>query len=98
MNVPTLLAAVLLWIVVCQVLLTITLRFLASRRNAANANGLKCEEPPFERNRWPLGIDNLLRTLAADRDKRFPDDMIERFAALNTSTYRYQILGAWSGI
>lgn len=41
--------------------------FVTSRRNAAKARELKCEEPPFEDNRWPLGIDNSLRALAADR-------------------------------
>lgn len=65
-----------------------------SRRNAAKARALKCEEPPFEENRWPLGIDNLLRALAADRAQQFPLDVIKRFDDLSTNTYRYQILGA----
>ncbi|KAK3900576.1 cytochrome P450 [Staphylotrichum tortipilum] len=67
------------------VLFRVIVRFRVSRRNAAKAKALKCEELPFERNRWPLGIDNLLRTLAADREKCFPEDMIERFKALKTS-------------
>lgn len=70
--------------------------FLTSRRNAAKARELNCEEPPFEKNRWPFGIDNLLRALAADRAQQFPVDLIKRFEDLSTSTYRYQILGGCS--
>jgi len=90
----TFLIAVLSWFAGCHVLFKILARFVVSRRNAANARALKCEEPSFERNRWPLGIDNLMRTLAADRNQRFPEDLIERFDALKTTTYRYEILGA----
>lgn len=66
---------------------------LTSRRRAARARELKCEEPPFQKNRYPFGIDNLLRALAADRVKLFPVDMIQRALDVRAITYRYSILG-----
>ena len=74
----------------------LSLAFLASRSNVAKARELKCEEPRFEKNRWLLGIDSLLRALAADRSQQFPVDLIKRFEDLKTDTYRYQILGGCS--
>jgi hypothetical protein len=49
-------------------------RFITSRRNAAKARKLGCEEPALQKNRYPLGIDNLLRAIAADKAKLFPVD------------------------
>jgi hypothetical protein len=47
---------------------------IASRRNAAKAQKFGCEEPALQKNRYPLGIDNLLRAIAADKAKLFPVD------------------------
>jgi hypothetical protein len=85
--------AVLLFATGFYVLRSIVSSSIASRRNAAKARALKCEEPPFEKNRWPLGIDNLRRTLQADKNDRIPQDVVERFEALGTYTYVYEILG-----
>ncbi|KAL3423419.1 cytochrome P450 [Phlyctema vagabunda] len=93
MQVPTAITA-LFWFVVSLVIYLSTSAIFKSRRNAAKARKLKCEEPPFEKNRLPLGIDNLLRALAADRAQQFPVDLIKHFEDLGTNTYRYQILGA----
>ncbi|KAH7268508.1 cytochrome P450 [Fusarium solani] len=84
----------LIWVVTSYILYAIISNFIISRRHAAKARELKCEEPPFEKNRWPLGIDNLLRALAADKAQQFPVDIIKRFEDLGAHTYRYQILGA----
>lgn len=69
---------------------------VTSRRNAAKALQLKCQETPFEKNRWPLGIDNLMRSLAADRAQQFPLDIAKRFEEMNAYTFRYQVLGLFS--
>ncbi len=84
---------VLFWLGATYIFYAIVSSFLTSRRVAAKAREFKCEEPPFEENRWPLGIDNLLRALAADKAQQFPNDVIRRFEDLKTNTYRYQILG-----
>ncbi|KAL2126695.1 hypothetical protein VTI74DRAFT_388 [Chaetomium olivicolor] len=93
MAVPLAVTA-LFWAAASCVLYNIVSSFAASRREAAKARALGCEEPPFEKNRWPLGIDNLLRALRADRAQHFPEDLIKRFETLGTNTYRYQVLGA----
>jgi hypothetical protein len=92
MQVPVAITT-LFWVATSYVLYIIISAFLTSRRNATKARELKCEEPPLERNRLPLGIDNLLRSLAADRAKQFPVDLIRRFEEVGTNTYRYQVLG-----
>jgi hypothetical protein len=64
-----------------------------SRRNAANARELGCKEPPLQKNRYPLGIDNLLRAIAADKAKLFPVDTIQRTKDNGAITYKYTLLG-----
>lgn len=78
------------------VLATYTVYFFASivvqsRRNAAKARALKCEEPPLQKNRYPLGIDNIRRSLAADKAKLFPVDTIQRTVDMGAITYKYSI-------
>ena len=65
-----------------------------SYQNSSKARSLKCEEPPFQKNRYPLGIDNLLRALAADKAQLFPVDTIQRIADTGAITFRYSILGS----
>jgi hypothetical protein len=68
--------------------------FVTSYRNAAKARALKCEEPQFQKNRYPLGIDNLLRALAADKAKLFPVYQIQRTIDTGAITYKYSLLGS----
>ena len=83
----------LAWALVAYVIFFFVSLVLTSRRNAAKARELKCEEPPTQKNKWPLGIDNLLRALAADKEKQFPVDMIRRTNENGAITYKYSILG-----
>lgn len=64
MRLPLALAG-LAWAPVAYVLYLFLAAYLTARRNAAKALELKCEDPPFQKNRWPLGLDNLKRALAA---------------------------------
>jgi hypothetical protein len=68
-------------------------RFLTSRRNAAKARELKCEDPPFQKNRYPLGIDQVIRAVNADKAKLFPLDQIQRTLDTGAITYKYSVLG-----
>jgi hypothetical protein len=61
MDVPLAIAALLLAYFIYLVLSA----YLMRRKNAAKALELKCEDPPLQKNRWPLGLDNLKRALAA---------------------------------
>ncbi|KAK0101499.1 hypothetical protein ONS95_006668 [Cadophora gregata] len=67
--------------------------FVQSRRHARKARELKCEEPPLQKNKYPLGIDQIKRALAADKEKLFPIDTIQRTADVGAITYRYSVLG-----
>jgi len=81
------------WAFVAYIIYLVLNSFVTSRRNAAKARELKCEEPPFQKNRYPLGVDNLLRAIEADKQKQFPVDAIQRTADTGAITYRYSILG-----
>ena len=81
------------WALVAYVIYFFVSLILTSRRHAATARELKCEEPAWQQNKWPLGIDNLMRALAADREKQFPVDMIRRTIENGAITYKYSILG-----
>ncbi|KAI9052520.1 hypothetical protein LZ554_003864 [Drepanopeziza brunnea f. sp. 'monogermtubi'] len=91
MQPPTRLTA--LWVAVSYILYKFISSFLKTRRQAIRARELKCEEPPFQKNRYPGGIDNIMRALAADRAKRFPDDSTKRMADVGAITYKYSLLG-----
>ena len=82
------------WALIAYVVYVSISSVLRARRNAARARELKCEEPPFQKNRYPLGIDNLLRALAADRRKQFPTDAVQRIKDVGAITFKYSILGS----
>ena len=65
----------------------------SSRRYAAKARTLNCEEPLVQKNRYPFGIDNVRRSLAADRAQLFPVDLIKRTIDNGAITYKYSLLG-----
>jgi hypothetical protein len=67
--------------------------FVKSYQNSTKARSLKCEEPPFQKNRYPFGIDNLLRALAADKAQLFPVDAIQRTIDTGAITFKYSLLG-----
>ena len=92
MHVPLAIAA-LAWAFAAYIIYYFLSAFLTSRRHAAKARELRCEEPPFQKNRYPLGIDQLLRALAADKAKQFPTDAIQRTVDIGSITYKYSILG-----
>lgn len=81
------------WTLVTYVLYLFLQSFLTSRRNAKKARELKCEAPIIQKNRWPLGLDQLKRALAADKAQLFPVDSYKRTIENNAITYQYSILG-----
>jgi hypothetical protein len=64
MRLPLALAG-LAWALVAYLLYLILSACITVRRNATKALELKGEDPPFQKNRWPLGLDNLKRAFAA---------------------------------
>lgn len=63
------------------------------RRQAARAQEWGCKEPPLEAFRWPLGIDNIMRCLEADKQKCFPDFFVRRVEAMGVYTWQYYLFG-----
>lgn len=84
---------ILVWSSASCVLYLLTSRFVSSYRTAAKSRKLSCEEPAVQKNRYPLGIDNLLRILAAERELYFPRDLIQRIVDAGATTYKFSILG-----
>ena len=84
----------LAWALAAYILYSIASIFITSRRNAAKARALKCEEPRVQKNRYPLGIDNLLRALNADKAQLFPVDLVQRTIDNDAITFKYSMLGS----
>jgi hypothetical protein len=82
-------------ILACAAYLVYTLfaKIYTLRRNAAKARELECEEPRIQRNKLPLGIDQLRRALKADKNLQFPVDTTQRFRDVGAFTFRASILG-----
>jgi cytochrome P450 len=76
------------------ILFVVVSSILQSRRNAAVARELKCEEPPAQKNRLPFGIDQVRRSLKADREKIFPIDSLKRVEEVGAITFKYANLGS----
>ncbi|KAI0161368.1 cytochrome P450 alkane hydroxylase-like protein [Xylariaceae sp. FL1272] len=64
-----------------------------SRRNAAKARELGCQEPPCEKNRLPFGYDQAQRFGKADKAMEMPTDMVRRFDEVGAYTHRFNMLG-----
>ena len=92
MALPVVIIA-LIWALVSYIIYFCVSIVLKSRRHAARARELKCEEPVVQYNKYPGGIDNILRALAADKEKRFPPDMIQRTIDAGAITFKYSVLG-----
>ncbi|KAG4423407.1 hypothetical protein IFR04_003511 [Cadophora malorum] len=80
-------------VVVSYIIYLVLASFLQSCRNARKARELKCEEPPLQKNKYPLGIDQIQKALAADKEKLFPIEMAKRTVEIGAITYRYSVLG-----
>ncbi|KAI9802346.1 MAG: hypothetical protein M1833_001852 [Piccolia ochrophora] len=70
-------------------------RVFAKLRNHAEKVRRGCQDLPYKHSIWPFGIGEIQRILKADAEKRFPDDMVERFDEVgpDTHTYEYSMFG-----
>lgn len=82
------------WALVAFVIYVLVTSFVTSRRNAFKARELNCLEPPIQKNRLPLGLDQLQRALKADKDRMFPVDTIQRTKDNGAITFKYSMLGS----
>lgn len=64
-----------------------------TRRRAVKARQLGCKEPPIERGRLPWGIDFVRAAIRADKQKLFPEHLLQRAEMMGASTWRYSIFG-----
>jgi cytochrome P450 len=93
MHVP--LAVVALgWAVISYVLYSVVTGLIKARRHAALAKEWNCRDPPIQKNRLPFGIDNLQRSLKADKEKMFPVDAIKRTKDVGAITFKHSTLGS----
>ena len=67
--------------------------FFAKRRYAAEMERLGCKPPPLVPNRWPFGVDQVWRSLQADKNKRFLDLCVTRFKEIGAPTHQYHTMG-----
>lgn len=65
----------------------------SSRRLRLKAKQLKCQPPPQFKNKLPLGVDQISRSLKALASKQFPTDTKQKFDEINALTFTSTILG-----
>lgn len=90
---PSLAVTGIAWTISSYIIYLFLSTYLKSRQNAAKARELKCEEPPIRKNLWPLGLDNLKRSLDADKARLFPVEMIQKMKEVGAITFKYSIFG-----
>lgn len=66
-------------ILLSSILYVIVARIITSRRRAAKARKWECAPAPVQKNRLPLGIDQVQLALKADKAGRFPQLITQRF-------------------
>lgn len=93
MKVPLVVGA-LVWAGLSYIIYLVVAAYLRSRRNAIKARELKCEAPPAQKNRWPLGIDQIVRAIKADQAQQFPVDAIKRAEDVGSITYSWSLFGS----
>ncbi|KUJ10601.1 cytochrome P450 [Mollisia scopiformis] len=84
----------LFWAGVSYIIYQVVTGYLIARHNAARARELKCEAPPAQKNRWPFGIDQIVRAIKADKAQRFPVDFIKRAEDVGAITYSWNLFGS----
>lgn len=60
---------------------------------ASKARELGCQDPPFERFRLPLGIDNVQEAWAADGEQQFMNWFQQRANKMGVYTWSYKLFG-----
>ncbi|RDW67901.1 putative cytochrome P450 52A12 [Coleophoma cylindrospora] len=90
---PSAAILVLAWALAAYVVFLLVSSFISSRQNAAKARRLKCEEPTHQQNRYPFGVEHVVRALKADQAQEFPVDQLRRCKEVGAITYRYSVLG-----
>jgi cytochrome P450 len=83
----------LAWLILLFVIYFSLARVLKRRQNLAKAQELACEDPIVQKNRLPLGIDWIWRSLKADKRHGVLNLTIRRFRGLGTTTFRASVLG-----
>ena len=85
---------ILSWIIGAYIIYSIIATFLQNRRDAAKAQELGCKPAPQLVNRWPLGLEHIKDSFAADKAQRFPDFGCEWYAEMGNRTHTYSVLGS----
>src|SRR3954470_13919357 len=92
MQIPITITA--LWVVLSYILYLLLSRFVQSRRQASKARELKCEDPPFLKNKYPGGIDHLIKALEDVKTNTYPDHVTKRMEEAGAITYKYSSFGS----
>jgi hypothetical protein len=79
--------------IVTYIFYTVVASLLMRFSHARKARSLGCGQPFVQKNRYPLGIDNLLALLAADKEKRLPAHLMKRIREIGCFTYTQSIFG-----
>jgi hypothetical protein len=83
-----------LYVFLAYVLYRTVATILTNRRLQAKAQELGCQPPPVFPNRLPFGFDHVQRALKADKEKSYPDMMIERVSEIGANTFQTDQLGS----
>ena len=81
------------WAVFAWFLYRVIDNYIRNRRNAAEAARRGCKPPPHYVNKLPWGIDFVVSAIRADKEKRFPEFLIDRYQTMGNRTYENRILG-----
>lgn len=83
-----------IWAISTFVIYKIVSTFITSRYHAREAKRLGCQPPHVRKSKLPLGIDFVKLALKADKEKLFPEHMMDIYREQGgASTWLYGILG-----
>ena len=82
-----------IWAIVAFILYRIITSIITERRYAAEATRLGCEPAPTISNRLPWGIEHIMQALRADKSKKFPEWVQQRYKSMGDRTFQHFILG-----
>lgn len=84
---------VLLWALTASLIFVLVRSLLTARHHRLAAARLHCLPPPDRHSTLPFGLSFLQLAIQADRKKRFPDFLQERFDSLQCATVRCSLFG-----
>ena len=84
------------WVIGSYAIYSYVAAYRQRRHDEAQARKLGCKPAPKLSNAYPFGLEHIKQAIMADRNKRFPDFILEWYKTMDNRTHQHTTLGMTS--